>query len=171
MRFLTFFPPETRRNMLFGVYSLYWGNTKARITSLPAFFVWFSLGLHLCVVYGMIIVPTLGPVPAPHTFRSSSGRTVKSRLWPTRHWGEDIYIIIPDIFLLWDPSLIPRTTSYVFQSFRATKMSIFEPRVGLFGRFVPATEGRGDLLVPPGTETTLAGLPVCCCVILIRERG
>ena len=25
-----------------------------------------------CLVYGMITVPTLGPIPAPHTFRSSS---------------------------------------------------------------------------------------------------
>lgn len=29
----------------------------------------------------------VGPMPAPHTFRSSFGRSVKIKVWPLRHWG------------------------------------------------------------------------------------
>ena len=37
----------------------------------------------------MVAVPTLGCMSAPHMFRSSFGRTAKSRVWPIRHWGRE----------------------------------------------------------------------------------
>ena len=34
----------------------------------------------------MLTVPALGLILAPHAFRSSFGRTAKSRVWQIRHW-------------------------------------------------------------------------------------
>ena len=48
---------------------------------------------HLTVlcVYCMIIVHRKGLMPAPHTVRSSFGRSAKSRVWPIRHWGGEVH--------------------------------------------------------------------------------
>ena len=39
----------------------------------------------------MITVPRKGPLPAPHIFRCSFGRTAKSRVWSIRQWGGEAY--------------------------------------------------------------------------------
>ena len=72
---------------VFDVNSLYWGNTAQRVCRhcwvLRVVFAQITLGL----VYGMITVPTLGPIPAPRAFRNPFGRTPKSIVWAIRHWG------------------------------------------------------------------------------------
>ena len=48
----------------------------------------------------MIAVPTLGPIPAPHTFRSSFGRTAKSLLneYGRSAIGAERPILIPILY-------------------------------------------------------------------------
>ena len=47
----------------------------------------------LRLVHGVLAVPALGPIPAPHTSRSSFGRPAESRVWPIRH-----SILIPSTY-------------------------------------------------------------------------
>ena len=43
------------------------------------------------VLYGMISVPTRGPIQVPHALHSSYGRTAKSRVSLIRHWDGEAH--------------------------------------------------------------------------------
>ena len=67
-------------------------------------------------------VPRKGHIPAPHTFRASFGRTVKSRVWPVRHWGGEH----PLLFTYYvNRSMHKRTRTFYVCSFFSIPFIIF----------------------------------------------
>ena len=72
-------------------FSLYWGdNREDHVFAWVLFDFRIDNSSVLCV-YCMITVSRKGSIPAPHTFRSSFGRTAKSRVSPIRHRGGEAH--------------------------------------------------------------------------------
>ena len=82
--YFIYFPGNQAKYLTLGLFIIA-GQYYSEDRVLPGFCVWFPLGYPPNPVYGTNIRPTLGPIPAPHTFHSSFGRSVISRVWPFRH--------------------------------------------------------------------------------------